>query len=257
MEYISGKLEMHKRKSGAVIRIHFIRHGKTIGNSKRQYIGSTDEPLCPEGVEALLQKKCSGMYPPERDIESTIFSSPMCRCVETARVLYPDLKIEVIDGFRETDFGPFEGKTYEQLCRIPEYRNWIDSRGEEICPGMEKRSQMQKRCARALEELFGKRVIGTEANQTGKEDIPDLDQKTQDKQFVFIVHGGTIMALMQEFGIKETVPLELQGQNSREVSGQEADNYYQYQRENGCGITCSLIKDYQGKFRLKWEGNIG
>ena len=65
------------------------------------------------------------------------------------------------------------------------------------------------------------------------------------------------MALMQEFGIKETAPLELQGQNSREVSGQEADNYYQYQRENGCGITCSLIKDYQGKFRLKWEGNIG
>ena len=220
-----------------------------MGNIKRQYIGSTDEPLCPEGIEALLQKKSSGIYPSERDIEPTIFTSPMGRCVETARVLYPDLKIEVIDGFQETDFGPFEGKTYEQLCQIPEYRNWIDSQGEEICPGMEKRSQMQKRCARAFEEWIGKIVIEAEANQ----------------QFVFIVHGGTIMALMQEFGIKKQVPLEFQEQNSQQVSEQKglqgglqkADDYYQYQRENGCGITCSLIEDLQAKFRLKWEGNIG
>ena len=34
----------------SVLSVLLIRHGKTIGNMQRRYIGCTDEPLCEQGV---------------------------------------------------------------------------------------------------------------------------------------------------------------------------------------------------------------
>ena len=39
------------------LNILFIRHGQTQGNLERRYIGSTDQPLCPEGREALAGRQ--------------------------------------------------------------------------------------------------------------------------------------------------------------------------------------------------------
>ena len=38
--------------------IYLIRHGMTEGNKKQRYIGTTDEPLCPEGKAALTGIDC-------------------------------------------------------------------------------------------------------------------------------------------------------------------------------------------------------
>ena len=43
--------------------IHLISHGLTDGNTKGQYIGSTDVPLAPEGLTQLLQLKERFQYP--------------------------------------------------------------------------------------------------------------------------------------------------------------------------------------------------
>ena len=59
-----------------------IRHGKTAGNLAGRYIGCrTDEPLCPEGIAQLRM----GRYP----AVERVFASPLRRCRETARLLYP------------------------------------------------------------------------------------------------------------------------------------------------------------------------
>ena len=55
---------------------YLIRHGRTAGNLERRYIGSTDEPLCPEG-----RREVSGLRAPEAD---RVFASPLKRCLETA-----------------------------------------------------------------------------------------------------------------------------------------------------------------------------
>ena len=252
-----------------MIYIHLIRHGKTIGNVKKQYIGSTDESLCPEGIEELVQKKARGIYPIPEEMEPVIYSSPMRRCIETAKVLYPGFHIESIDGFQETDFGPFERKNYEQLCKLPEYREWIDSQGEMICVGMEKRSSFQKRCVEAFDALIRKidmdsMDMDSKAASCKTVDFMEDKQKSAfgDRHFVLVVHGGTIMALMQELGMEDSDTYKSEG---------HIRDFYRYQRENGCGITCSLVIDssidlhnrlgkYAGKkakIRLKWEGNIG
>ena len=57
--------------------VYLIRHGQTQGNLERRYIGSTDQPLCPAGREAL------GPLPPV----DRVYASPLRRCRETAALL--------------------------------------------------------------------------------------------------------------------------------------------------------------------------
>jgi alpha-ribazole phosphatase len=157
--------------------ITFIRHGAAAGNLKKRYIGITDEPLCEEGRRRLLEKKNAGAYPrAER-----VIASPMKRCLETAELLYPDVKPEVCPEFRETDFGLFEGKSYEELMQDeklrPLYQAWIDSRGILSFPEGESMEETKKRCADGFDKL--------------------LTNLTSDA--VVIAHGGTIMSILQQY----------------------------------------------------------
>ena len=111
------------------MQVFLIRHGKTQGNLEGRYVGSTDEPLCPLGAGELLGRTAP---PVER-----LYSSPMRRCLQSAQLLYPRLAPIPLDGLRESDFGDFEYRTYEQLQDCPAYRAWIASGGRQAPPGGE------------------------------------------------------------------------------------------------------------------------
>ena len=150
-----------------------LRHGQTQGNLEHRYIGCrTDEPLCAAGREALRL----GRYPPV----SRVFASPMRRCIETAAILYPGIRPQPVPGFRECDFGAFEGKSYAELSGRSDYQAWIDSGGALPFPGGESRDAFAARCVRAFEHL---------RDQAFQEDC------------ALIVHGGTIMAIMERFAL--------------------------------------------------------
>ena len=61
------------------MRITMIRHGMTLGNTQKRYIGVTDERLCPEGIQTLETGVAKGYYP----AADTIYVSPLKRCIET------------------------------------------------------------------------------------------------------------------------------------------------------------------------------
>jgi len=165
-----------------------IRHGKTRGNLEGRYIGCrTDELLCPEGIEELRKLSC-----PKAD---WVYVSPMRRCIETAEILYPGVPMEIVPDFRECDFGDFEGKNYAELNGRADYQAWIDSGGELPFPGGESRVKLSTRCVKAFAEL---------------------QQKTPRDECALIVHGGTIMAIM-------------------EIFSKPRSNFYDYQVKNGCG----------------------
>ena len=95
----------------------FLRHGRTAGNEHGSYVGGrTDEPLCPAGREALLSHL---VQQPELFRADRLFVSPMRRCRETAALCFPHLSPEVVEDFRECDFGAFEGKSFRDLDTIP------------------------------------------------------------------------------------------------------------------------------------------
>ena len=91
-----------------------IRHLKTPGNEKRQYIGSTDEELSEQEVLNFKQKYKIDSYPQVQQV----IVSPMKRCIQTAELIYPEVQIQQESLLKECDFGIFEGKTYEELKEL-------------------------------------------------------------------------------------------------------------------------------------------
>lgn len=178
--------------------LQLIRHGKTAGNLERRYVGTTDESLCQKGMGELKKRR----YLPA----DKIFSSPMKRCVETAKIIYgPECSIEICEGLKEMDFGEFEYHNYEELKDRKAYQTWIDSGGMTAMPGGEDRKHFSKRCVQTFE-----------AQMDGL-----VEREKGDACISFIIHGGTIMAIMEHFGFPQK-------------------DYYDWQIKNGQALLVSL-----------------
>lgn len=170
--------------------IYLIRHGMTEGNKYQRYIGTTDEALCPEGREEI--KKFSYGVPDE------VFVSPMIRCRETAELLFPHKRLRIIDQLTECDFGIFENKNYQELSGNREYQDWVDSGGTLPFPEGESREQFRKRTL----EGFSRVVTACIREKINAAAV--------------VVHGGTIMNIMEAYGQPER-------------------SFYDWHVKNGCG----------------------
>ena len=152
--------------------IIWVRHFMTPGNRKKQYIGSTDEPLDMAMISQDMKE-----YP---QIDA-LTVSPMLRCRQTAELIWPGKPYETEPLMRELDFGEYERKTYEELKDEPAYRAWLDSGGIGAFPGGEDRADFQKRCVQGAENML-RRLIAENCKRAG-----------------VVAHGGTIMAVLSAF----------------------------------------------------------
>jgi alpha-ribazole phosphatase len=158
-----------------MIKIRLIRHGKTAGNSCGRYIGVTDEPLCQEGLEYIKTLD----YPmPQR-----VYTSAMKRCVQTAQILFPGQRLHILEDLNECDFGAFENKNYLELAQDPRYQAWIDSNGMLPFPEGESREECKNR------------------NRKGFLYAVDACIKNGITDVAFVIHGGTIMNIMEEYAV--------------------------------------------------------
>lgn len=181
------------------IELVMIRHGATTSNKEHRYIGRTDESLSVEGTKILQEARNS--YP----IIDYLFTSPMKRCVETAKIIYPNKDIITISEWSEMDFGDFEGKNYAQLKENKYYQKWIDSDGTLPFPGGESREDFIERCKMGFYKMLLQ--------------LKSYHQINRLTTVGLIIHGGTIMSLLSTF------------------CGGE---YFDYQVANGQGYICTL-----------------
>lgn len=169
----------------SALQIHLIRHGQTPGNLAGRYIGLTDEglavPSLPSGYTVL-----------QADL---VFTSPMLRCRQTAELLYPQLETRIVEEFIEYDFGVFENKTYEELQQDEEYRRWIASGGSGAPKNGEDVGAFKKRCCDAFISAV------------------DTTVKKKISAAAFVLHGGVIMAIMEEFCVDRKGFYEWQPKN--------------------------------------------
>lgn len=179
------------------MRVFLIRHGCTAGNLEHRYVGTTDEGLTDEARQTLLRE--SSWYP----VPDIVFASPMRRCLETAGLLFPGMEPVCIAGLRECAFGEFEYRNYQELQKDARYQAWIDSGGTLAFPGGESREAFADRCCEAFEQAV------CEAYRRGVQSV------------AFVVHGGTIMAVMERFA-------------------RPARGYFDWQVQNGCGFACEV-----------------
>lgn len=190
------------------MKIYLIRHSITEGNLKRRYIGKTNESLCAEGERLLRERAKKGVYPKA----DKIFTSPMKRCIQTAQILYPKQTPVVVDELSECDFGRFENKSYEELKALPEYQMWLDGGGMAGFPDGESRIAFSERCLEGF--------------------IKALKMCGRSETAAFIIHGGTIMSIMERYAFPK-------------------GEYYDFQIGNGEGyelILADVLSDYGGLY---------
>lgn len=187
-----------------MLKIVLIRHSKTAGNLLGRYIGRTDESLCDAGIRLLRESR----YP---DGIEKVYISPMKRCVETAEYIYPGISKEIVEDFREIDFGDFENKNYQELDGNPDYQAWIDSGGTMQIPNAEKREVFQKRCCDAFLEVLRR-----------------AEEEAYSKIAV-VAHGGTLMSILDAFA-------------------EPHEDYYHWQVKNGRGFV--TIQKENGKLEV-------
>ena len=137
-----------------------LRHGQTPMSVQKRYAGRSDASLTDVGVQqaaaAAKRLASSGI--------AVIMTSPLLRTVQTAQEVAAVTGAAVItdDGFRETDFGAWEGLTFTEVReRWPaELATWLADPAV-APPGGESFTDVSARVSAALH-----RVLGARAGQT-------------------------------------------------------------------------------------------
>ncbi len=157
--------------------IILIRHGKTAGNLRHEYVGATDQPLCREGIDEVVSYKSSSRYPKV----DHVFVSPMQRCLQTMKLIYGDIAHSVIPELKECDFGLFEGKTHQELEDTLYYQKWVADGATGHIPGGEDTEAFKERCCQGFQEVVDYILTHNIINSA------------------LIVHGGTIMSILDRY----------------------------------------------------------
>ena len=99
--------------------IYIARHGTTEWNRKHKIQGRADIPLDHNGV---LMAEMSGKKLKELGITfDHVYSSPLIRAYETARLLCPGQEVITDERLTELHFGQFEGQVTDILLTDPEH----------------------------------------------------------------------------------------------------------------------------------------
>lgn len=137
-----------------------LRHGQTPMSVQKRYAGRSDAPLTDVGVQQAVAaaKRLATV-----DL-GVIVASPLLRTMRTAQEVAAVTGAEVVtdDGFRETDFGDWEGLTFAEVReRWPaEVNAWLAD-PQVGPPGGESFSDVSARVTAALH-----RVLAARAGQT-------------------------------------------------------------------------------------------
>ncbi len=167
-------------------KIHLICNGLAEGSDEGKYLGRMDVGLSEDGRKHLKNiLNDEGYSYPE---VQAVISSPLKRCTETAKIIYPEFNPIIINELTECDFGEFAGKTAEDLKDSEEFKEWLKGSSDARAPYGESNSEFQKRVCTGF-----KRIV---------EGIDRVDRNEM-RSVAIITHGGVIMTIMQYFALPE------------------------------------------------------
>ncbi|MDO4830519.1 MAG: histidine phosphatase family protein [Clostridia bacterium] len=166
--------------------IHFIRHGSIDETLSGKYIGTTDVLLSDKGKISLKKLNFDYVYPQV----PVVFTSPLKRCTQTCKILFPNIKPLVIDALSECNFGEWEGKTAEELKTDPDFEKWLAGDNSVKPPRGESNDDFVRRICKMFESI----VAGL--------------MKTGTTECAIVTHGGVIMTLLAVYGLPQAKPFE-------------------------------------------------
>jgi len=137
-------------------RILLLRHGETVGQSSIRFHGATDVALSTLG-RAQMREAARAL--PDEGIDLVV-ASPLARAWEGARIVRPEGPIVLEAGFREIDFGRWEGLTDEEIEQLDPslHRQWRAGAPGFEYPEGESRAGFRARVEAGLDRLLARRA---------------------------------------------------------------------------------------------------
>jgi len=138
--------------------IELLRHGETTAG--KCFLGSTDVELSQLGWEQMLSVDLNNQY-------DLVISSPLSRCRSFSEQFAEKIckPLQVVNEFREIDYGEWEAKTSDELWHTDEnaLANFWQDPVKNTPPGGESIKKFQKRILKRYNtlsnELADKRVL--------------------------------------------------------------------------------------------------
>ena len=161
-----------------MVEIILIRHGLTLWNREARIQGISDVELAPEGLRQaeLLAKN----FP--FDKVDAIYSSDLNRAKTTAEVIASrfNLPITTMAEFRETNFGSWEGRSFEDLAKEEptEFKKFFLKPDMLNVEGAETFAEVQNRAVTALRKI--------------------AHEHDNNKNVVIVTHGAVIRVILTE-----------------------------------------------------------
>ena len=166
--------------------IHMIRHGAINPTLRGRYIGATDVPLSDKGKMDLRKLNATMAYP----YAKAVFTSPLKRCTQTARILYPDIEPLVIDHLMECHFGEWENKCADELMYDETFKRWLAGDPSVKPPRGESNADFTRRICLIFESIVDGLI------KTGTTDA------------AIITHGGVMTTLLSVYGLPQAKPFD-------------------------------------------------
>ncbi len=205
------------------MKVILIRHGQTQGNLEGRYVGRTDEPLTDEFADKLndaiqdiiadrlkltasqivtgnpaVPEPAEGEFPildggelgmVLREV-TDVYVSPLKRCRETADIIFSYAVerhgMHSVPGLRECDFGNFEYKRFDELGDDPDYVRFSESGQISTFPGGESVTSFKDRCVDTFSNIVQNKFYEYARMNVAQEPV-----------LAFVIHGGTIMSIME------------------------------------------------------------
>ncbi len=128
--------------------IYIVRHGQTEMNNRKALQGRSDVPL----NEIGRRQACSAAEKLKDIRFDRVYTSPLKRSIQTARIIAPYVEPVIEDRLIEMDYGPYEGCDLTRLP--PEIITFFSDFVNNPAPdGMERLSDVIARVASFLDEL--------------------------------------------------------------------------------------------------------
>lgn len=160
--------------------LYVLRHGETEWNDQWRLQGQRDIPLSRKGI---LQAERAAESLKNKDID-VIYCSDLSRAVQTAEIICTGRKgsggIQVYQTkkLRETSFGDWEGKTYEEISQQEKelYHRWLQDPVSCTVPGGESLDAVKQRVMQFVDSIM----------------------KKDEKNIMLVSHGGPIKIIISQ-----------------------------------------------------------
>lgn len=131
--------------------IYLARHAQTASSAVDSFNGQRELPLTERGREQA--RKLGERLRTVR--WAAVYRSPLGRTAETAALIAPDARAQVMPGLTEIDYGEWEGLSPEQARAkdAAAYDAWVRDPAANAPPRGETAAQVAARALAALEEI--------------------------------------------------------------------------------------------------------